>query len=253
MRTQPRRRSRSADRAPEIPDDVKQKMEDLQKEIPEESMDVIKTMPENIRIRLLRLYVQGTIKPTDLGRRALHDLNALQPNLMNKVVAYCEYDHAFFANSRSKSGFLVSVCARAKRGELDPRGFGAMDPWKMHIQAMINSKDDEVILEPEEEWKEKVDGNVQVTVDVSKAQPQMPQLQLDIPVTTTILGLQHKLKEQGISWPINKMKFRHGVMGWLKPQYSLAYYNFEVANNKLELVLKARGNGHRPRICALAK
>ena len=35
-----------------------------------------------------------------------------------------------------RSGFLIAATDKAKRGELDVRGFGAIDPWKATLEAL---------------------------------------------------------------------------------------------------------------------
>ena len=88
----------------------------------------------------MKLYHEGTVRPNDFDRDCLMDMQRLALPLMEKVVEHCEGERGFLANSRSKSGFLRSMCMRAKRGELDPRGYGAVDPWKNHILAMVEEK-----------------------------------------------------------------------------------------------------------------
>merc|ERR1712098_529451 len=68
-----------------------------------------------------------------------------------------ENDRVFLANARSKSGFLIAATDKAKRGELDVRGFGAIDPWKATMEALKCTtyswkKYGDVSLQDEEEW-----------------------------------------------------------------------------------------------------
>ena len=95
---------------------------DIEKEIPADVLDVLKSMPPTVGPRMIKLFSDGTVRPTDFDRDCLADMCRLALPLMEKVVEHCEGERGFLANSRSKSGFLRSMCMRAKRGELDPRG-----------------------------------------------------------------------------------------------------------------------------------
>merc|ERR1712048_1228122 len=83
---------------------------------------------------------------------------------------YWEQERIFFAHSRSKSGFLVSVCDKARQGILDVRGFGTVDPWKVHLLAMATPKRELIELLPENIWIEShgehpIPFHVDVTID----------------------------------------------------------------------------------------
>merc|ERR1719359_1948 len=93
-------------------------------------------LPEGIRERLLVLFKEGTLRRGDLDVKSIMSLQMLQDPLQEKVMEHMENDRVFLANARSKSGFLTAATDKAKRGELDVRGFGAIDPWKATLEAL---------------------------------------------------------------------------------------------------------------------
>jgi len=225
---------------------------DVEKEIPDDCLQVMKMMPPTVGPRILKLYKDGTVRPNDFDRECLNDMMRLALPLMEKVVEHCEGERGFLANSRSKSGFLRSMCMRAKRGELDPRGYGAVDPWKNHINAMINYNKREKIntlsLEPEDKWIEDTDEGepIQVVVMTDKCSAfGQEQYSEQFPLTATVGDIIDKLIGAGVNWPKNKCRMRSMKLGFIKENRTLAFYNCK-ADEKfhLELCMNLRG-GHR--------
>merc|ERR1712224_70295 len=96
----------------------------------------IEQLIPHIRDRLKALFEEGTLRKGDLDLKSIVTLGSLQEPLQVKVMEHMENDRVFLANARSKSGFLIAATDKAKRGELDVRGFGAIDPWKATLEAL---------------------------------------------------------------------------------------------------------------------
>lgn len=203
----------------------------------------------------MKLYHEGTVRPNDFDRDCLMDMQRLALPLMEKVVEHCEGERGFLANSRSKSGFLRSMCMRAKRGELDPRGYGAVDPWKNHILAMVNYDKKENInkmkLEEENKWIEDVDEGepIQVVISCGKCEKMGKEsLDVKLPLTAKIDEVVEKVLSEGCDWPKRKIRVRHSKLGFLRNERSLAYYNAQpAASFELEICMNLRGNHKKKR------
>jgi len=205
-------------------------------------------LAEDVRERIMKLYQDGTVRPSDFDRASLDDLKVLRHDLQMKSLEHCEHDRVFLANARSKSGFLVSVCSRAKRGELDPRGFGAQDPWKVILEAMVNDKKRDSTLTEDKDWIDQHPNPITLKIDVSYTGHAQNMIDITLKPQDTMLQLKEQLSIKGISWPVSKMKIRLKEAGYLRNERSVAYYNL-TNNETLELVLKTRGSGFVQRTC----
>eukprot|EP00435_Cladocopium_sp_Y103_P041437 s252_g11.t1 len=123
----------------------------------------IKQLPADIRERLEKLFEdqhgrtipqEGLLKEGDLDLRAITVFASLNENLQSRVLNHmdAETERIYVANARSKSGFLIATCDKAKTGCLDARGLGAIDPWRTALVAMATPKQKLVDLKSEQDW-----------------------------------------------------------------------------------------------------
>jgi hypothetical protein len=224
------------------------KEEEVQK-TPEDQ--AIEQLIPHIRDRLKALFDEGTLRKGDLDLKSIVTLGSLQEPLQVKVMEHMENDRVFLANARSKSGFLIAATDKAKRGELDVRGFGAIDPWKATLEALKCRhyswvKWRAATIKPEEEFLESVGGNgamCKITIDSSVQPPEgkEPMIELELPYISTIDEVKDKIVEAGVFIPKNNMQVAEPVtIGVLRAVRTLAFYN--IANGAvLKLKIKKRG------------
>merc|ERR1719517_191659 len=128
----------------------------------------IKQLPAKIRERLEKLFEEGLLKDNDLDLRSITVFASLNEGLQDRVMTHMENERIYVANARSKSGFLIATCDKAKTGCLDARGLGAIDPWRSALVAMATPKQKIFELENERDWLDKYGSDpVKLTVDVS--------------------------------------------------------------------------------------
>mmetsp|Transcript_133832 Transcript_133832/g.303551 ORF Transcript_133832/g.303551 Transcript_133832/m.303551 type:complete len:272 (+) Transcript_133832:81-896(+) len=220
-------------------------------EVPDDIRAAVMDLAPAIRERLKRLYNEGTLRPVDLDFKSLMDLKGLAEPLQSKVMDHMFADRVFLSNARSKSGFLVAVCARARRGELDPRGFGAVDPWKQALAALAVPKMKTLSFEPEDEWLEENQDPIEVRVNMTKLMHfgvPMEEACVTLDPTENIAKLKERLKEQGVNVKATMYNVRHvhnanpekTAIGFLRRERTAAYYNM-MNGERLELVPKIRG------------
>jgi len=157
----------------------------------------------HIRERLKALFDEGTLRRGDLDLKSIVTLGSLQEPLQVKVMEHMENDRVFLANARSKSGFLIAATDKAKRGELDVRGFGAIDPWKATLEALKCrqyswKKWNLIKLDTEEEFAEANGGMDEVitfVVDISACSDNAPSPTIDVslPLSATIDEVKEKV------------------------------------------------------------
>jgi len=217
-------------------------------ELPVDS--AIRALPANTSRRLTKLFSDGAMRKTDLDVKSVMILAALQESLQQKVMGHLEAERVFLSNSRSKAGFLVSACEKAKQGALDVRGFGAIDPWKAHLNSKAMGKRTAhssmaINLENEEEFLDRVGETAKcaITVDCKKDEgAQESNLAMHVPWTTTIGEIKVALSRMGVSLAPNKIKLHDSMLGFLKNKYTLAYYNL---SKEATLTLEKRDRGGR--------
>jgi hypothetical protein len=204
----------------------------------------IKQLPAKIRERLEKLFEEGLLKDNDLDLRSVTVFASLNEGLQDRVMTHMENERIYVANARSKSGFLIATCDKAKTGCLDARGLGAIDPWRSALVAMATPKQKLFELEPERDWLDKHDhGPVKLHVNVACVENElgMRKVTVEMPLSETSAALKSKLANMGVeSVPANRMKLHVEPVGFLKDRLSLAYYNL-VDGNEIELVVGARG------------
>merc|ERR1719424_388092 len=156
-------------------------------------------------------------------------------------MTHMENERIYVANARSKSGFLIATCDKAKTGCLDARGLGAIDPWRSALVAMATPKQMQIELEPERDWLDKNGTDsikVHVNIGVCEKEVGMPRVTVEVPLTDTAEAVKSKLQSMGIeSVPANKMKLNMDAVGFLKNGQTLAFYNLE---DGAELTLSVR-------------
>jgi len=189
----------------------------------------IKQLPADIRERLEKLFEEGLLKEGDLDLRAITVFASLNENLQSRVLNHMETERIYVANARSKSGFLIATCDKAKTGCLDARGLGAIDPWRTALVAMATPKQKLVELKSEQDWlDEKGDSPIKINVDVSVVEGElgMSNVTVELPLTETCAAVKAKLVAMGVrSIPANRMKLHSEPAGYLKERFTFAFYN----------------------------
>jgi len=212
--------------------------------------EAIERLCEPIRIRLTSLFDEGTLRKGDLDLKSIVTLGALQEPLQVKVMEHMENDRVFLANARSKSGFLIAATDKAKRGELDVRGFGAIDPWKATLEALRCRQYSWVKwrameFEPEDVFYEQnggADTIVNLTIDVSACpDASVESVDVSVPLKATIDEIKDKVVAAGIFVPKPKMQIQAPMpTGSMRARETLAFYNI-TDGTKLKVGLKKRG------------
>ena len=209
-----------------------------------DEMETIKLLANGPREKLERLFEDGTLKTGDLDHKSIMTLQQLSEPLQLKVIEYLQTERLFLANSRSKAGFLVSACDRAKKGELDARGFGALDPWRSALVSECTPRI-EYGLVSEREWIQnqskthisiniEADGLSQIFLfDLVRSVSQFKDL------------IFESMKPQTMTR--NRMKLCHPLYGSLRDERSLAFYNLKDQDTLLVRV-KQRGGKRVARI-----
>jgi hypothetical protein len=207
----------------------------------------IKQLPAEIRDRFEKLFEEGLLKEGDLDLRSVTVFASLNEGLQTRVMNHMENERIYVANARSKSGFLIATCDKAKTGCLDARGLGAIDPWRTALVAMATPKQKIVDLKPERDWLDTHDeAAIKLTVNLDEHEKDLgvPSITVELPPTECATAIKQKLVAMGLkSVPANKMKFHADAVGFLKDRHSFAYYNFEDGIS-LTLSSRKRGGSH---------
>jgi len=216
----------------------------------------INALPPPTAARLLRLCTEGAMRKTDLDVKSIMILAALQEPLQMKVLAHLEAERMFLSNSRSKAGFLVSACEKAKQGALDVRGFGAIDPWKAHLNAKSGGTRLAAYaiafnLEPEKQFLRKLAGKeepekppaddkvkkedekddepddvlpedlpncaLEINCTADRDAPE-PIVTLQLPYTMNVEEVKEALRRKGVKVKPNKMKLKCAKLGFFEEQ-----------------------------------
>eukprot|EP00931_Biecheleriopsis_adriatica_P020421 TRINITY_DN13652_c0_g1_i3.p1 TRINITY_DN13652_c0_g1~~TRINITY_DN13652_c0_g1_i3.p1 ORF type:complete len:465 (-),score=116.28 TRINITY_DN13652_c0_g1_i3:103-1437(-) len=204
----------------------------------------IKQLPTDIRERLEKLFEEGLLKEGDLDLRCITVFASLNEGLQSRVMNHMETERIYVANARSKSGFLIATCDKAKTGCLDARGLGAIDPWRTALVAMATPKQKILSLKNEQDWlDDKGESPIKINVNVSEVENEigMPSVTLELPLTETCAAVKAKLVAMGVrSIPANRMKLHTEPVGFLKERFTFAFYNLEAG---VTLVLSQRKRG----------
>jgi len=193
----------------------------------------IRQLPSDIRERLEKLFEEGLLKEGDLDLRSITVFASLNEGLQARVMNHMEGERIYVANARSKSGFLIATCDKAKTGCLDARGLGAIDPWRTALVAMATPKMKLIDLKPERDWLEDHDEGAVINIQVNlgsnvEGELGVPSVTVQLPLTESSAAVKAKLVAMGVkSVPSNKMMLHSEVVGFLKDRYSFAFYNFK--------------------------
>lgn len=203
----------------------------------------IKQLPAKIGERLNKLFEEGLLKENDLDLRAITVFASLNEGLQDRVMTHMENERIYVANARSKSGFMIATCDKAKTGCLDARGLGAIDPWRSALVAMATPKQKMIDLEPERDWLDKIGTEpikLHINMGVAEKEVGMPKVTVEVPLTDTSEAIKNKLVSLGVeSVSANKMKLHKDPAGFLKDRNTLAYYNLE-DGDELDLSVRSR-------------
>jgi len=193
----------------------------------------IRQLPTDIRERLEKLFEEGLLKEGDLDLRSITVFASLNEGLQARVMNHMEGERIYVANARSKSGFLIATCDKAKTGCLDARGLGAIDPWRTALVAMATPKMKLIDLKPERDWLDEHDEDAVINIQVNlgsdvEGELGVPSVTVQLPLTETSAAITAKLVAMGVkSIPANKMMLHSETIGFLKGRYTFAYYNFK--------------------------
>jgi len=192
----------------------------------------IRQLPGDIRERLEKLFEEGLLKEGDLDLRSITVFASLNEGLQARVMNHMENERIYVANARSKSGFLIATCDKAKTGCLDARGLGAIDPWRTALVAMATPKQKMIDLKPERDWLDKHDEGavIKINVNVSCVEKELgvPSVTVELPLTETSAAVKAKLVAMGVkTLSANKMQLNTEPVGFLKEGHTFAYYNLD--------------------------
>jgi hypothetical protein len=193
----------------------------------------IRQLPSDIRDRLQKLFDEGLLKEGDLDLRSITVFASLNEGLQARVMNHLEGERIYVANARSKSGFLIATCDKAKTGCLDARGLGAIDPWRTALVAMATPKQKILDLKSERDWLEEhsEDSVIKIQVNLGstvEGELGVPTVTVELPLTESVAAIKAKLAAMGVkAIPSNKMMLKEDSVGFLKERYSFAYYNLK--------------------------
>lgn len=264
----PSNRSRSRSPHPWQPESGEEAAEARAHETPEQlEAAALKKMQEaltqsKIGGRLQKLCEDGTMRGDEFDYKALAVLHGLPEGLQLQVMDHLENDRVFLMNSRSKSGFLVSACEKARLGALDCRGFMLQDPWRMRLLQNARPKRASIDLVSESVWLTKHGGEparllIDVSVDKSLGSGSIA---LAVNLANTSETIKKRLAVIGVQIPIHKMRLKASGIGFLKDTNSLGFYNLQ-SGSELQLMCKTRAgsalkkdqsDGFDPRFCTAA-
>lgn len=211
----------------------------------------IATLPGDTQESINNLFTSSGLSLMDLDVKAIVGLAQLHVALQKKVMQHLEQEKVFLCNSRSKARFLSSACERAKQGALDVRGFGAIDPWKNHLNALAQRVPKEIDLMHEDDWLEKVgkDSEITFVIDCQDDQGLMQKFadgkaRYAIPLVETAYTLKKEMERDGATIPVNKMKLleEQKPLGWLKDKHTFAHYNM-TPDREVHLLLEEKVRG----------
>ncbi len=203
-----------------------------------DGMDTAQLLPELPRSNLMKLFDDGTLRKGELDHKSVLTLKNLSEPLQLKVIEHLQVERLFLTNSRSKSGFLVSACEKAKRGELDARGFGALDPWRDSMKAECIPRP-QIRLVQETEWLAQTHQR-EVSVQVAYNEDT---ISLTLPLEENVSEVKqmvHSKLGSPIDLPLSRLRLSHPMYGSLRSERSLAYYNIG-DGTQLSVKLKMRG------------
>lgn len=222
------------------------RIEDAESELGKEAIGKVKaSLSEDVYVRFQRFVHEGLLKQGDFDLEALVHLANLGADLQDRVLTYLDNNRIYLVNSRSKSGFLVAACEKARKGSLDEKGFGATDPWREYLLRVARPKPLQISLVPETEWAEQVKGPQEFFIDASADSVGVPNFRIWLQLLQTVAEVKGKLADVGLMMPPSKMRLKEASVGFLRDERTLAFYNLK-AGSTLLLVLKRRA-GHRRR------
>lgn len=207
----------------------------------EQAKLVAAALSDDIRARLQQMVKEGLVKEGDFDLHAMSIFSALNPDLQDRVLSYCDTNKIYMTNARSKSGFLVAACEKARKGSLDARGFGTVDPYKEYLLTIAKPKREWVDLVPEQQWLEQTTDAQEVIFDV-RVDPEagVSAIRLCLQLDRTVRSVKERLAAVGVHMPVQKMKLREASIGYMRDERTLAYYNLK-SGSKVQLVAKQRG------------
>ncbi|KAF4673707.1 hypothetical protein FOL47_010188 [Perkinsus chesapeaki] len=213
------------------------------------AMNAARFLPKPVRSRIVKYLEDGTLRPGELDLKCVVVMQSLPDVLLLKVMDHLDADRAFFLNAHSKAGFIISTCDKAKRGELDVRGFGAIDPWRGHMRDLCIRRPLGVDLLPEDKWIAKKGDTLSLRIIQRIPAPIRQKGQVspnnividDLSMRMTIGELKAMLESRAQGWKTGVMKLIVRETGVLNDDSkSLAYYNLS-SGDRIRMKIKKRG------------
>eukprot|EP00927_Polykrikos_kofoidii_P066699 TRINITY_DN62257_c0_g1_i1.p1 TRINITY_DN62257_c0_g1~~TRINITY_DN62257_c0_g1_i1.p1 ORF type:complete len:292 (-),score=51.07 TRINITY_DN62257_c0_g1_i1:82-879(-) len=200
-------------------------------------------LPPETRSRLQKLCKEGVMYEGAFDAKSLSRLHALTLPLQERVLSFLDREKVFLMNSRSKSGFLMAACDKARLGALDERGIGAPDPWRQYLLRMATPKRPQIDLVPEKKWLQDMGSEpMNIRVDVTAdSEIGVDNITLAMSLNHPIGVLKRRLVDVGIGFPPHKIRLCEVTLGFfLKDDKSLAFYNLR-SGSELRLSCNKRG------------
>jgi len=190
---------------------------------------------------LKKFVGDGTMRADELDVKCLLILQALSAQLQAEVLDYIEGERVFFLNARSKSGFVVAACEKARTGSLDARGLRFKDPWCEHLLSVAQPKKVQVDLDSEQDWLAKHGHEpARLLINLSADKDLgVTSVTLAVNLTQSAETIKKRLAVIGVKIPVNKMRLRAARVGFLKGTKTLAFYNIQ-SGSELQLLCKTR-------------
>eukprot|EP00440_Ansanella_granifera_P005237 gb/GFBE01005681.1/.p1 GENE.gb/GFBE01005681.1/~~gb/GFBE01005681.1/.p1 ORF type:complete len:263 (+),score=48.20 gb/GFBE01005681.1/:1-789(+) len=208
----------------------------------EEQVKLVESvLSDEVRTRLRGYVEEGLVKPGDFDLQAVSNLATLNKDLQERVLTYIDSNKVYLTHSRSKAGFLVSCCEKARRGALDEKGIGAVDPWRDYLLSIARPRPRQIELVPELEWLQRCPGAQEFLLDV-QADPDVgvSVIRVSLQLFHSVLSVKEKLADIGVNIPVQKMRLKEATVGFLRDERTLAFYNLS-SGMRLQLVPKRRG------------
>ena len=134
----------------------------------------------------------------------------------------------------------MSACEKAKRGELDARGFGALDPWRAQLKEECMPRPN-ITLIPEQEWISNMNGKNSIALTILLDDSKSSSMSFEL--TQTVSSIKDTIYASGSPAPTytrSRLKLSHPVYGSLRDERTPAYYNLS-DGDCLQVKLKLRG------------
>ena len=133
----------------------------------------------------------------------------------------------------------MSACDRAKKGELDARGFGALDPWRNQLISECVPKKDFALV-PEAEWATKLNQEaINLKIGFNDSECVFP-----VGICESFASIKDRLYTEVLGMDCgfsrSRLKLSHAEYGSLRDERTSAFYNLNDGDS-LTVKIKMRG------------